>query len=470
MHQVIGADAVAIADAVCVGRVLAREVVEAHLLRIGDVNGAVGAVTQLRADAAREAADRVDSAVRCGAPVGPLTGVPFTVKEDVALAGAATTFGVPALAGNVAAADAPPVRRLRTAGAIPLGHTNLPDLSIRFHTSSTLYGDTINPWDPARSPGGSSGGDAVAVATQMSVLGLGNDSGGSVRVPATFAGVCGLKPSTGRFAADHRIGNREPGLASQLFPVDGPLARSVADLRAAFSVLAGTDPADPRAVPAPLVGPAPGPPTKVVVVADPLRTGVDPAVRAAVDVAASVLSDAGYAVSEGVVPMLQEALESYRDLVFGEFRLAWPVLQRLLGNDGRRYIEFGLARTPEVDLARYVAATGSRLAVRRAWAAHQADHPLLLGPVYTQQPPTPSQDARSADDNEQIARAMALCTAGTFAGLPAVAVPTGCAGGLPQGVQVIGPAFREDLCLAAAQAIESACGRPVFDGGIPGLS
>ena len=242
------------------------------------------------------------------------------------------------------------------------------------------------------------------------------------------------------------------------------MARSVGDLRAAFDVLAGADTADPRAMPVPLVGPAPSRPVGVTVVADPGGAGVDPDVRAAVARAADALSDAGYAVAEGSIPILEQSLEWYRDLVFGEFRLNWPMLRRLLGDDGRRYIEFGLARTPEVDLARYVAATAGQLAVRRAWGSLQVSRPLLLGPVCVEQPPAPGDDARSAEDNERIGRSIALCAASSFAGLPAVAVPTGLASGLPQGVQVIGPAFREDLCLDAAEVIESACGpiRPLL--------
>src|SRR5690606_22356005 len=196
------------------------------------------------------------------------------------------------------------------------------------HTVSQLFGDTVNPWDPGRTPGGTSGGDAVAVATGMAALGLGNDSGGSVRNPATFNGVTALKPSYGRFPADHRMNDQEPVLGHHLFPVDGPLARSVADLRTAYEVLAGTDPQDPRAVPAPLRGPCPDGPPRVGVVTDPGGRGdVHPDVRAAIAAAAAALEDAGHPVEEVESPRLQDALDSYGALLRTEFSLAWPVLR-----------------------------------------------------------------------------------------------------------------------------------------------
>ena len=231
--------ATALAAAVNAGEIGAADAIEAHLDRIAEVNPRLGAVTRLLAGEARRAARDLDRRRAAGEPLGPLAGVPFTVKDNIHVAGSATTFGVPRFARMIASADAPPVRRLRAAGAIPIGRTNLPDMTIAgLHTASTLYGDTVNPWDPSRTPGGSSGGDGVAVATGMAPIGLGNDSGGSLRAPAAFNGVAALKVSYGRIPLDHRIGPGDPALAAQLFPVDGPLARTVADLRAIHRVLA----------------------------------------------------------------------------------------------------------------------------------------------------------------------------------------------------------------------------------------
>ncbi|MFF2809493.1 amidase [Streptomyces sp. NPDC058000] len=448
-----------LAGLVASGEVSAVEVVAAQLERIAVVNPQVNAVTRLLEDSARRAAREVDRRRAAGEPLGPLAGVPFTVKENIHVAGSATTHGVPYFRDWVAESDAPPVRRLRAAGAIPIGRTNMPDLAIAgVHTVSQLFGDTVNPWDPRRTPGGTSGGDAVAVATGMAPLGLGNDSGGSVRIPATFNGVAALKPSYGRFPADHRMSDQDPVLGHQLFPVDGPLARRVADLRVAYEVLAGADPQDPRAVPVPLYGPRPDTPVRVGVVTDPGGRGdVHPHVRAAIEAAAAALQDAGHPVEEVEVPRLQDALDGYGALLRTEFSLAWPMLRRLLTDDSARHIEFDTQRHPAVGLEGYVRQAGVRLGVQRAWAGLFERCPLLLGPVSTQPAPEPVVP-RTVEEHDAMMAPMRLLTASTYVGVPAVAVPTGVAAGLPQGVQVMAGMYREDLCLDAAQRIEERLG------------
>lgn len=449
-----------LATAVGGGKVGAEEVVEAHLGRIAEVNASVNAVTSVLADGARTTAKEIDRRRARGESLGPLAGVPFTVKENIDVAGSATTHGVPAFRDAVAAADAPAVGRLRRAGAIPIGRANMPDLTLRgMHTKSQLYGDTLNPWDPTRTPGGSSGGDAVAVATGMATLGVGNDSGGSLRIPAAFCGIAGLKPGYGRYPSDHRVGGRDPSLSSQLFPVDGPMARSVADLRAAHEVLAGPDPRDPRAVPVPPEGPPATPPVGVAVVADPGGLGVHPDVRAAVEDAASALEDAGYEVEEMEdVPRLEDALDAYGRMILTEFALSWPMVRRLLTEDGRRYIEMFMERRPPADLGEYVQLTATRYRIQHDWVSFMQDYPLILGPVFTEPPVEPGLETRGPEGNDRVQTAMRLCSATTLVGVPAVAVPTGVAGGLPQGVQVIGGPYREDLCLDAAGAIEERLG------------
>jgi amidase len=451
--------ALELAGVIASGEAGALEVVRAHLDRIAAVNPAVNAITNLLDSSALEAALEVDRRRARGEPLGPLAGVPFTVKENIDVAGSATTHGVPALRGAIPPIDAPIVTRLRQAGAIPLARTNLPDLSMRFHTSSQLYGDTVNPWNPNLTPGGSSGGEGVALATGMSPLGLGNDSGGSVRIPALFGGVAALKPGYGRFPGDRSVGPRDLTLSSQWIPVDGILARSVADLRAAFQVLAGPDARDPRVVPAPLTGPPLPQPLRVAAVPDPGALGVDPDARAAVELAACALQEAGYVVEDTDVPRLPEALDAYGHLIMTEFSLIWPMLKRLLQADGRRYIELSMASCCPVDLAEYVRLTAVHHAIQRDWARFFARYPLVLGPVFTEQPGPPGSDALGAEEHSRIGQAMRLCTATSFVGVPAVAVPTGVVGGLPQGVQVIAGPYREDLCLDAAAVIEARLGR-----------
>ncbi|MER5416672.1 amidase [Streptomyces virginiae] len=453
--------AAAQADAVRGGKVSAVELVDSHLDRIASVNPTVNAVTQLLAERAREAAGRLDRRRAAGDPLGPLAGVPFTVKESTAIEGVPTTFGTARFRDLVASADAPPVARLRAAGAVPIGHSNLPTLILAgMHTRSELYGDTVNPWDSGRTPGGSSGGDAVAVATGMAALGLGNDSGGSVRIPAQFCGVAALKPTTGRFPADHRIlGPDDPGPASQMLVTDGPLARSVDDLALAYEVLAGTDPRDPRAVPVPAYGePLPGR-VKVAVVADPGGHGVHPTVRAAVTTAADALRDAGYDVREVAdVPRLDEALDAYGRITVTEFAPNWPVVRTLLGRGGDRYIAMMMERTPPASADAFMKLMGTWLNIRRSWAEFLDEYPLLLGPVFTEPPVEPGLESRDRAGRDRVGSGMRLCTVTSFVGVPGVAVPTGTVDGLPCGVQIVGRAFREDLCLAAARAVEDRLG------------
>lgn len=453
--------ATAQAAAVRNGDVSAVELVDSHLERIAAVNPQVNAVTQLLADRARDAAADTDRRRAAGGELGPLAGVPFTVKETTAIEGVPTTFGTPRFRDLVAPADAPPVARLRAAGATPIGHSNMPTLILAgMHTRSELFGDTVNPWDPTRTPGGTSGGDGVAVATGMAGLGLGNDSGGSVRVPAQFCGVTGLKPTTGRFPADHRVvGTDDPGPASQSLVTDGPLARSVRDLRLAFEVLAGADPRDPRAVPVPAYGePLPGP-VKVAVVTDPGGHGVHPSIRAAVAAAADALTDAGYDVQEvRDVPRLDEALEAYGRITVTEFAAAWPVVRTLLGDGGDRYIDMAMGHTPPMSVDELMKLMGTWMNIRRSWAEFLAAYPLLLGPVFTEPPVEPGLESRDEEGRKRVGTAMRLCTVTSFVGVPAVAVPTALVDGLPSGVQIVGRAFREDLCLAAAQEIEDRAG------------
>ncbi len=454
-----GRSATEIAAAVTRGDTTARAVVETHLARIAEVNPHLRAVTRTLDDTARAEAEAIDRARAAGMPLGPLAGVPFTIKENIDVRGSATTHGVPALREAMPLGDAPIVERLRRAGAIPIARTNLPDMSLRFHTKSQLFGATVNPWNARLSPGGSSGGEGVALATGMSALGLGNDAGGSVRVPALFSGVAALKPSQGRLPGDRTLG-RDLTLASQLILVDGVLARSVEDLMLALRVLAGSDPRDPRAVDAPIDGTPLAMPIRVGVVRDPGGLGVDAETERAIDIAAAALSDAGYVLEPIDVPRLTETLDAYGRMIMTEFHLARAMLERLLGEDGRKYIELATTRVKApVDLAEYVRLTAVRMSLQRDWAELLSRYPVVLGPVFTEPPPPVDFDIAGDVEHERVALALRVCTATSFVGLPAVAVPTGVVDGLPRGVQVIAAMHREDVCLAAAGAIERRLGQ-----------
>src|SRR5215470_18022566 len=234
MSKLWGKGAVELAAMIRGRQVSSREVIQAHLDRIEAVNPHLNAIVRLLPDALA-AADAADQAVADGAPLGPLHGVPFTVKENIDLAGTPTTQAIPALAEAVAPVDAPQVERLRAAGAIPIGRTNLPDFGLRVHTDSALHGLTRNPWNSQRTAGGSSGGEAAALATGMTPLGLGNDLGGSLRNPAHCCGVASIKPSVGVVPGGTVIPPEDMPISFQLMAVEGVMARRVADVRAGFT-------------------------------------------------------------------------------------------------------------------------------------------------------------------------------------------------------------------------------------------
>ncbi|HYA98932.1 MAG TPA: amidase family protein, partial [Ktedonobacteraceae bacterium] len=187
-----------LAEAIRSRQISSQEVVEAHLRRIEAVNPSVNAVTVVLGEQAIEAAKAADRVVAAGDALPPFHGVPFTIKGNIDLAGTPTTHGLKALSSAYPSRDAPVVERLKATGAIPIGRTNLPNFAIRWHTDSELWGATVNPWDRSRTPGASSGGEAVALATGMSPLGIGNDMLGSLRWPAQCCGISALKPTLGR--------------------------------------------------------------------------------------------------------------------------------------------------------------------------------------------------------------------------------------------------------------------------------
>ena len=263
-----------LAAAIRTRQVTSREVLEAHLARVAAVNPQVNAITTVLETQARAAADAADAALQRGDAVGPLHGVPVTVKVNIDVAGSPTTDGMPAFAGAIPGRDAPLVARLRAAGAIPFARTNMPDLGLRWHTDSSLHGATRNPWDPAVTPGGSSGGEAVAVATGMSPLGIGNDVGGSVRWPSQCCGTAAIRPTLGRLPHHDSTLPMEVPIAFRMFMTDGPIARHVRDLRLALSVGGGASPYDPWSVSVTPATPAApcasrSPPTPPALVATP---------------------------------------------------------------------------------------------------------------------------------------------------------------------------------------------------------
>ena len=435
-----------------------REAVQAHLRRIADVNPAVNAVTMVLAEEALAAAAAADELAAGGGELPPLHGVPFTVKANIDVVGTATTAGLRALADAYPTQDAPSVARLRAAGAIPIGRTNCPTLAVRWHTDSELWGATINPWDRSRTPGASSGGEAAALATGMSPLGLGNDCLGSLRWPAQCCGVCALKPTLGRIPHATTIEPAVAPIGVQLTAVVGPMARRIADLKAALGILAGSDWRDPWSVAAPLHGPEPTRPIRVAVVTDPCGGGTAPLVRDGVAMAAAALADAGYVIEEREPPSIDAAAKTLLDMLnTPEIRATWAAMASMLPADTQRFFSAFYAVAGECDPVATLQSFITRQSLLRAWGEFQATYPLILGPVFTDV----AFEAGTDLDEGAVARTihgMRMVFAANTLGLPAVALPVGVGDGLPRAVQLIGGRFREDLCLDAAAAIEDRVG------------
>lgn len=447
------ASALDIANAVRSATISAVEVVEQHLDRIRTDNPRLNALTVTFADRARAEAERVDAAVARGEDPGPLAGVPFSVKENIDLTWSASTSGWRGLAEAVPDRDATVVRRTREAGAIPIGRGNMPDFGMRWDTDNDLFGRTLNPYDPARTAGGSSGGDAVAVATDMAALGLGNDFGGSVRIPASANGLFGIRPSVGRVPRA-AVRGTPVAMTLQQFSVNGALARTVDDLELWLDVVAGFDADDPVSLDLDL-RPTEEQPRRVAVLRDPLGWRVDAEVEASVESIASRLEAAGWQVEAAEPPLLEEAAVLWRRLACTDMLLTLDpaVLPQPLGVSATAFLRDSTAAArPYETAADYAVAWAQRAVVAAEWRRFQRELPVILGPVLATRVPPVDFDLGGPDAATAAWRSLRLTVVANFLGLPAVAVPAGLdSGGVPIGVQLIGPAHADRFVLSAAR-------------------
>jgi amidase len=434
------------------GEISSEAVVGAFLDRIAEMNPRLNAVVQLRADAAREearAADRVPAGER-----GPLHGVPTTIKDSLDTAGLVTTGGTKGRASFVPGADATVVRRLRAAGAIILGKTNTPDLTLSYETSNLVYGRTNNPFDVSRTSGGSSGGAAAIVAAGGSPMEIGSDTGGSIRLPAHCCGVAGLKPTAGRVPRTGHI--IDYAGASQFLTHIGPLARRVDDLAFVLGIIAGPDGIDPHVVPVAL-----GDPSTVRLAGRrvgyysslaPLHSTAETV--GAVESAVDALRRAGCEPVPIAIPDSERIYETYVAILFGDGGAA--VLRAL--------DRWGSAESPlRARVAGMKTLSSAELTARYEWLdgwrsrmlALLAGLDAIVGPVS----PAP------AVPHDTFDRATAACTqVFNLTGWPSTAVRAGTSPeGLPIGVQVVAHPWCEDVSLALAGEIER-----VLSPGLPG--
>jgi len=434
------------------------EVVEAHLERVAEVQPKLNAFVHLDAEGARKQALAAEAAVMRGDDVGPLHGVPVTIKSCIDTAGWPTPAGSLLRKDYVALVDAPLVTRLRSAGAIVLGNTNMPEYLMAYETDNSLNGKTNNPWNLERSAGGSSGGEAAAIASGCSAGGVGSDGGGSIRVPAHFCGICGLKPTPGRIPATGHF--PEGGGAFGWIGVVGPMARTVADVRALFELMAGQDAGDALSAPVPV---------RAVAVEDTkkLRIGIlesdalgkaTPESSAAVERAAKILSEQGFVVERKQLTGLERVIEVWW-YFFG------PVIADLIrkGATGheeelspmlREYVELATAETT-LTYDGFLTACGERDKLRWDIVRQMEDVRILLSPVSAGPAFRHGEGNWRAGEKENYRDTMRYSQWLNLAGFPGVAAPLGKSReGLPVGVQVIGRPYEEELILAVAEAIE----------------
>lgn len=424
------------------------ELVTSYLQRIENVNPWLNAVVTIVAESALAKANAADKLLACGTVVGPLHGVPMTIKDSLDTRGVATAWGVPAREGFVPDEDATVVKRLLTAGAILLGKTNTPELTLSFETNSPIHGPTSNPYDVTRTAGGSSGGAAAIVAAGGTPFDIGSDTGGSVRLPAHFCGVSGIRPTSGRVP---RTGNAiPPGGALDRLSAIGPIARHAEDLNLLLSVIAGPDPGDPGSLSMPGIDPS-----QIRLnhlrVAFHTNNGISAPTEGSVDAviaAVNCLARTGAIVEERTPPGIEDTLEIFQSL-FDWDGGAWrrALLERAAAAPG----------TPQHDLP--MPSNRKTFDLFERWSAFRkrmrdfmSRYDLLLCPVNAF-PALPHGQAA-----DQIA-AFSYTMTYSLTDWPAAVVRAGTSPeGLPIGVQVVARPWREDIVLAAAREIEKILG------------
>lgn len=448
-------DAIALTTMIRNGQVSSREAVQSSLDRLGAVNPAVNAVVVTMHDSALKAADRADAARVRGEPLGPLHGIPITVKINTDQAGWPNDHGVVAFKDQMASEDAPVVSHLLAAGAIIIGRTNSPCFGMRWFTGNDLYGETRNPWNSLRTPGGSSGGAASAVAVGIGAIGQGNDIAGSIRYPAYCCGLTGLRPTMGRVPAFSVTAKTPMALAAQFMAVQGPLTRRVRDCRLAFEVVARPHPRDPRV---PVIGSYPPlrRPPRAALVPDPADRGAHPSVTAAVRSAGRALEAVGYVVEEREPPELGRAADLWGEIAGPDtLALLEPIVEDY-GDEGiRRGLTLWRGAWPERDPATTLKALAERMRILRLWGAFFEEYPVVIMPTCTQPPFDWDEDVRDQPSTDRIVESQRAMLAVSVLGLPGLSVPTGVEQGLPTGVQIVAAPYREDLCFDAADIVEA---------------
>ncbi|MCL6538801.1 MAG: amidase [Acidothermus sp.] len=450
MDEIIFSPATALADAIRRKQVSATEVLEAHLAHIAKHNPALNAIVTLDEDGARRRAHAADAALARGETWGPLHGVPLTLKDGHSVAGMRTTAGYEPLNAYIPRDDGTVARRLRAAGAIILGKTNVPVLLADFQTNNPIFGRTNNPWKLDCTPGGSSGGAAAAVAAGLTPLEIGSDLSGSIRVPAHFCGVYGLKPTEHRVSFAGHVPDL-PGVPRgiRILAVIGPLARSVDDLALAFRLIAGPDGRDTDVPPVPLVCEDPPSFALLRVAWTPTFPGVPVAaeIRAAIEGLVSTLADLGCRV-EHCLPKVNFARQG---IVFGTLVNQVITVFRRQSEDAE-----------PMALADYLEALDERDSFIRVWEEFLTTWDVLLCPaaMTTAFEHCPSGALLDLDGVRVSYWTLShYCFPFNLTGHPSVVIPLAQdRNGLPIGVQLVGRRWGEERLLAIAKTLTQIIG------------
>ena len=449
-----------IAGAVRSKGISASELLQAHLQRIERLQPTLNAFMHIDSEAASAAARHIDAVVARGEATGALLGVPVSIKGCIDVDGWPCPAGSLLRKDYAARQDAPLVSRLRAAGAVLIGNTNTPEFLMAYETDNRLQGRTSNPWSLEHSAGGSSGGEAAAIASGCSAGGIGSDGGGSIRVPAHFCGICGLKPTPGRVpATGHFPGG---GGAFSWIGVVGPMARNVADLRLLFAAMAGPDPGDPLSAPVPF---SEVPLDKLretrigILESDALGKATEET-RQATDHAAKLLETAGFVVEPLRLTGLDRALDLWW-YFFGAV-IAHLLSQAIAGKESllstqfREYLAVA-ANESVLTLDRFAQSCAARDSLRENLIRQMSATPVLLSPVSSA--PAFRHGAGNYQRGSGYLDIMRYSQWLNLAGFPGASVPINFSSdGLPIGVQIIGRPYDDELVLAVAETLESARG------------